>query len=185
MSASWVKGLIVGGVIATAGGAIAGYNAVDGELFGAPKFAEVVQVVPATMQVEVPREVCKDVEVTHQKAPRDERRVMGTAAGAVIGGVLGNQVGSGSGKTIATVVGAAAGGYAGNRIQKRAQDNDTYTTMETQCHTVTDVTEKVIGYDVTYTIGEEQGELRMDHDPGAQIPLVDGALPAELTQASS
>ena len=27
------------------------------------------------------------------------------------------------------------------------------------------------GYDVTYKIGDQQGKIRMDHQPGAQIPL--------------
>ncbi len=31
--------------------------------------------------------------------------------------------------------------------------------------------EKMLGYDVTYKIGDQQGKIRMDKDPGAQIPL--------------
>ncbi len=30
---------------------------------------------------------------------------------------------------------------------------------------------KMLGYDVTYKIGDQQGKIRMDKDPGAQIPL--------------
>jgi uncharacterized protein YcfJ len=56
--------------------------------------------------------------------------------------------------------------------------------METQCATVTDYVDRVIGYDVTYRIGEEEGRIRMDSDPGEQIPLVDGQLPAELSGES-
>lgn len=172
MNASWVKGLVVGGVIATAGGAVAGYNMIDRP----PAFAEVVAVVPATTLTSVPREVCEDVPVTRQKAPRDENRVMGTVAGAVIGGVLGNQIGGGNGKKLATVAGAAAGGYAGNKVQERAQANDTYTATETRCDTVSDSVEKVIGFDVTYRIGDEEGQVRMDREPGDRIPLVNGEL---------
>jgi uncharacterized protein YcfJ len=29
----------------------------------------------------------------------------------------------------------------------------------------------MLGYDVTYKIGTQQGKIRMDHDPGTQIPL--------------
>lgn len=172
MDGSLIKGIVVGAVIATAGGAVAGYQALNKP----PEFAEVVQVLPATEEIATPREVCEDVEVTHQQAPRDEHRVAGTATGAVIGGVLGNQIGSGSGKKIATVAGAAAGAFAGNKLQKRAQSNDTYTTIEQQCSTVTDYSEKVVGYDVTYRIGDQAGEIRMDHDPGERIALVDGEL---------
>jgi uncharacterized protein YcfJ len=182
MNGTWVGGLIIGIVIATAGGAIAGYRMLDEPAPPPPAFAEVLAVVPATADVSKEREVCEDVEVTHQEEPRDKHRVLGTVSGAVIGGVLGNQVGGGSGKKLATVAGAVAGGYAGNKLQQRAQSNDTYTTTEQQCETVVDVTQTVIGYDVTYRIGSEEGRIRMDHDPGEQIPLVDGALAPEVGQ---
>jgi uncharacterized protein YcfJ len=176
MNISWVQGLIVGGVIATAGGAIAGYNLIDqGPV--TPAFAEVLNVESALEQIAVSKEVCQDVEVTQQQAPRDQHRVAGTATGAVIGGLLGNQVGGGDGKKIATVVGAVAGGFAGNKIQQRAQSNDTYTAMEEQCDTVTDYVDRVIGYDVTYRIGDQEGQVRMDQDPGDRIPLINGELP--------
>ncbi len=177
MNTSMVKGLIIGGVIATAGGAIAGYNLVREPTPPVPEFAEVLHVEAALTQVAQSEEVCRDVEVVHQNAPRDERRIAGTATGAVLGGLIGNQVGGGNGKKLATVVGAVAGGIAGNKVQQRAQENDTYTTVESQCETVTNYVDKVIGYDVTYRIGEEQGFIRMDEDPGETIPLVNGALP--------
>jgi uncharacterized protein YcfJ len=123
-----------------------------------------------------PREVCEDVPVTRQKPIKDQHRVAGTLTGAVIGGVLGNQIGSGTGKKIATVAGAAAGGYAGNKVQEHMQANDTYTTTERRCHTVTDSDEKVVGYDVTYRLGDEEGKVRMDHKPGVRIPLENGQL---------
>ncbi|MFU8817620.1 MAG: glycine zipper 2TM domain-containing protein [Pseudomonadales bacterium] len=176
MNSSMVKGLVVGAVIATAGGAIAGYNMVGGSTVAYPTHAEVLNVVAATQLVSTPREVCRDVEVTRQQPVQDEHKVVGTVAGAVIGGVLGNQIGGGSGKKVATVAGAAAGGYAGNRVQGQIQANNTYTTTERQCATVSESVEKVVGYDVTYRIGDEQGQVRMNRDPGEQIPLVDGVL---------
>jgi len=185
MNGSWVKGLVVGAVVATAGGAVAGYNMMDSVPAAPPTHAEVVQVIPATAEVATPREVCEDVPVTHQKAPRDEHRIMGTVTGAVIGGVLGNQVGGGSGKKLATVAGAAAGGYAGNRVQEHVQANDSYTTMEKRCNTVTDYGEKVVGYDVTYRIGEKEGQVRMDQDPGDRIPLVNGELALDSAVSST
>lgn len=176
MNISWIQGLVVGGVLATAGGAIAGYNMIEKEP-PAPAFAEVVSVEPATEQVAVAEEICRDVEVTHRKEPRDKKRVAGTATGAVIGGLLGNQVGGGNGKKLATVIGAAAGAYTGNKLQERAQADDTYTTVETQCETITSHVDKVIGYDVTYRIGDREGQIRMDDAPGETIPLVNGELP--------
>jgi uncharacterized protein YcfJ len=90
--------------------------------------------------------------------------------------VLGNQIGSGSGKKIATVAGAAAGGYAGNKVQQNMQAGDTYTTTERRCHTVTDSREEVVGYDVSYRLGDEQGKVRMDHAPADRIPVENGQL---------
>jgi uncharacterized protein YcfJ len=172
-----IKGLIIGGVVATAGGAVAGYNMVQGTAPPVPDFAEVLSVEPAITQIAQSEEVCRDVEVVHQKAPRDQHRVAGTATGAVLGGLLGNQVGGGSGKKIATVVGAVAGGIAGNKVQQRTQGNDTYTTLESECETLTNYVDTVIGYDVTYRIGQQQGSIRMDQQPGETIPLVNGELP--------
>lgn len=99
-----------------------------------------------------------------------------TATGALVGGLLGNQIGGGSGKKIATVVGTAAVALAGNKIQERAQANDVVTKMERQCHMVTDLSERVSGYDVTYMIGAVEGNVRMDQKPGERIPLDNGEL---------
>ena len=184
MSASMIKGIIVGAVIATTGGAIAGYNMIDEPMPETPRFAEVVSSVPATEQVEVSREVCEDVEVTHQKEPRDKHRIMGTATGALVGGLLGNQVGGGSGKTLATVAGAAAGGFAGNKVQEKVQSGDAYTTTETRCETIIDFEDRIIGYDVTYLINNEERRIRMDNDPGQRVPLADGVPPADDQSAA-
>jgi uncharacterized protein YcfJ len=173
MDKSMLIGIVIGGVIATAGGTIAGYNLLSKQ---EPSYAEVLKVDEITETVQTPREVCEDVTVTHQKPVQDEKRIAGTLAGAVIGGVLGNQIGGGSGKKVATVAGAAAGGYAGNKVQKNMQDNDTYTTTEQSCHTVTDSSTTVTGYDVSYRIGDEPGKVRMDHKPDDRIPVKDGQL---------
>ena len=172
MDKSMVKGLVIGAAVAITGGAIAGYKLIDSE----PKFAQVVGVKPVTKIVRTPREECRD-EVVHTQAPtRDPKRVTGAAIGAVIGGVLGNQVGGGDGRKVATVAGAAAGGYAGSRIQKRMQAGNTVETVEQRCTTVYDTREEPQGFDVRYTLGEEEGTVRMDHDPGDRIPVRDGKL---------
>jgi len=85
--------------------------------------------------------------------------------------VIGHQFGGGRGKDVATVVGALGGGYAGNQAQGALQERDTYTTTQQRCKTVYDKSEKMLGYDVTYKIGDQQGKIRMDKDPGTQIPL--------------
>lgn len=171
MNKSMLTGTILGVVIATAGGAVAGYKYLDHA-----QYAEVLSVEPIKKTIRVPREECHDEQVTHTKPVKDENRIAGTALGAVLGGVLGNQVGGGRGKTLATVAGAAAGGYAGNKTQEHMQESDTYTTVEKRCHTEYDKQEKISGYDVRYRYKGKEDSVQMDRDPGSKIPVKDGQL---------
>tara|TARA_R100000750_G_scaffold16763_1_gene11036 strand:- start:636 stop:1184 length:549 start_codon:yes stop_codon:yes gene_type:complete len=169
---SMLVGTVLGAVVVSAGGAFATYALVD----RGPEFASVLAVNPVKETVKTPREVCKDVTVSHQRAVQDSNRIAGTAVGAVVGGLLGNQIGGGNGKKIATVAGAVGGGYAGNQVQGRMQANDTYSTTETRCSTVTDTHQKIIGYEVKYDLDGTVGQVRMDRDPGQKIPVHEGRL---------
>nr|WP_269808022.1 glycine zipper 2TM domain-containing protein [Pseudomonas agronomica] len=160
-------GAVLGAVGVTAGGAVATYSLVK----SGPEYAQVLAVEPVKTQIKTPREVCKDVTVTRQKPVQDQHQIAGTVLGAVAGGLLGNQIGGGTGKKIATVAGAAGGGYAGNKIQEGMQERDTYTTTQTRCNTVNDISDKVVGYDVRYMLDGKEGKVRMDRDPGNQIPV--------------
>jgi uncharacterized protein YcfJ len=175
MDSSMMKGLVVGAVVATAGGAIASYTMLGDKQKG-PEYAMVTNVAEIKETVKTPREVCEDVAVTRQAPVQDEHKIAGTAIGAVVGGLLGNQIGGGSGKKVATVAGAAAGGYTGNKVQGNMQARDTYTTTERRCNTVTDSHENVIGYNVTYMLGDQEHTVRMDEKPGSRIPVENGQL---------
>lgn len=142
----------------------------------APQYARVVQVIPLTRQVVTPRQACHDVTITHTRPARDSHQIIGTVAGALLGGLVGHQIGGGTGKDIATAAGAAAGGYAGNRIEEHVQAGNTYTTTERQCQTVYDKTQRPHGYEVRYSLNGREGTVRMDHDPGARIPVHNGQL---------
>lgn len=189
MNKSLVTGLVIGAAVVSAGAAVANFAfdrrtadvdapppaAVVPEVVepvdDTPKFAEVLNVDTVTKTTRKPRQVCKDHVVTHTAPPKDENRIAGTVIGAVVGGVIGNQVGDGRGRKLATAAGAAAGGYAGNKVQQQMQNGNTYTTTETSCETVYDSSEKIIGYDVRYKLGEQVGSVRMDRDPGERIPV--------------
>lgn len=136
-----------------------------------PQYAQVISAIPINETVKTPRESCRDVTVAHRRPVQDENRIAGSVLGAVAGGVIGHQFGGGRGKDIAAIAGALGGGYAGNQIQGSMQDNDTYATTQRRCTTVYDKSQKLIGYDVTYQIDGRQGKVRMDSDPGKQIPL--------------
>jgi uncharacterized protein YcfJ len=171
MDRSMVAGMLVGAVAVVSVGAVAGYRSFTG-----PSYAEVVAVTPVK-HVETRRDrQCETVPVTKRRAVKDEHRVVGTAVGAVIGGVVGHQIGGGRGKDLATVAGAVGGGYAGNQVQKGMQERDTYTVQEQRCRTVETPVERVLGYDVQYTLSGRPGTVRMDHAPADRIPVRDGRL---------
>ena len=167
MNKSMLVGAVLGAVGVTAGGAVATYSVIN----SAPKYAEVLAVQPIKETIKTPRQVCKDVTVTKQRPVQDQHQIAGTVVGALAGGLLGNQIGGGSGKKIATVAGAVGGGYAGNKVQEGMQERDTYTTTQTRCNTVNDISDKVVGYDVRYSLDGKEGKVRMDRDPGNQIPV--------------
>jgi uncharacterized protein YcfJ len=178
MDRKMVAGIVLGAVAATSIGAVAGYRAL-----AAPDYAEVTGSTPIK-QVDLQREQqCEQVPVVRRRPVKDEHRIAGTAIGAVAGGVLGHQIGGGRGRDLATVAGAAAGGYAGNQVQKGMQERDTYTATERRCRTVERPVERVVGYDVHYTLGGKPGQVRMDHAPAERIPVRNGRLVLEPADA--
>ncbi|ENN7007182.1 glycine zipper 2TM domain-containing protein [Escherichia coli] len=163
MNKSMLAGIGIGVAAALGVAAVASLNVFE----RGPQYAQVVSATPIKETVKTPRQECRNVTVTHRRPVQDEHRI----TGSVLGGVIGHQFGGGRGKDVATVVGALGGGYAGNQIQGSLQESDTYTTTQQRCKTVYDKSEKMLGYDVTYKIGDQQGKIRMDRDPGTQIPL--------------
>ncbi|MDP2057323.1 MAG: glycine zipper 2TM domain-containing protein [Thiobacillus sp.] len=180
MNKSMLTGVIAGAVAVTAIGGVAGYKALNPE----PEFAEVLAVKPVTETTKTPKKVCDDVVINEQAPVKDPNRVAGTAIGAVAGGLLGNQVGGGSGRTLATIAGAAAGGYAGSQVQKNMEEMNTVSRTERRCKTVYESHTQTIGYDVRYRMGKEEGQVRMDHQPGPRIPVKDGQLQLDVPAAS-
>ena len=171
MNKSMLTGTVLGVAVATAAGSFAGYKMLSG-----PDFAEVLAVAPVTESVSTPREECSDVVVTRQKPIQDQHKIAGTAIGAVAGGLAGDALGGGGKNTGAKIAGAVVGGIAGNQVQGKMQSSDTYQTTERRCNTVQDVSQRTVGYNVTYRLGDETQQVRMDYDPGSVIPVRDGQL---------
>ena len=167
MNKSMLAGIGIGVAAALGVAAVAGLNVFD----RGPQYAQVVSATPIKETIKTPRKECRNVTVTHRRPVQDENRIAGSVLGAVAGGVIGHQFGGGRGKDVATGVGALGGGYGGKQIQGSMQENDTHTSTQQRCKTVYDKSEKMLGYDVTYKIGDQQGKIRMDRDPGTQIPL--------------
>lgn len=180
MKTSMVAGIVLGGAAALSVGAFAGYRSAT-----EPSYAEVVAVTPVRHVEKRRDQECAMVPVTHRREVKDENRIVGTAVGALVGGVVGNQIGGGRGKDLATVAGAVGGGYAGNRIQKGMQERDTYTTQEERCRTVERPIERVVGYDVKYTLNGRTGSVCTEHPPTDRIPVRDGKPVVDAPQASA
>jgi len=168
---SLAVGLVIGAVAAGTVGAVAGYR-----ILATPTGAEVVSARALTKTVKTPRQDCHDEQVTHQKPVKDEHRLVGTGVGAVVGGLLGSRIGGGNTRIVTGLAGAAAGGYAGNKIQEKVQQGNTYTTTEQRCVTAYDTHEEPAGYEVVYVLNGQRHKVRMDHDPGREIPVRDGQI---------
>lgn len=167
MNKSMLAGVGIGVAAALGVAAVASMNVFN----STPQYAQVLSATEIKQTLKNPRQECRNVTLTHRRPVQDENRIAGSVLGAVAGGVLGHQFGGGRGRDVATVAGALAGGYGGNQAQGALQQRDTYTTTEQRCKTVYEKQEKRLGYDVTYKIGDQQGKIRMDNDPGTRIPL--------------
>ncbi|WP_425507975.1 glycine zipper 2TM domain-containing protein [Tahibacter caeni] len=134
----------------------------------AESYADVRRVSPVMEQVRTPRKDCEQVTV-NKRLPERDGNVGGTLLGAVVGGALGNQVGRGDGRKAATVAGAVAGGVVGHEMDKNHRGGRVVASTETRCREVTDVSDRVVGYDVTYNYKGRDYTTRMDYDPGERI----------------
>ena len=126
MNKSMLMGLVAGIGVATAGGVL-GYQ------YLGERGADEPEAAPPARTAAAPAQECWDEEVQVTAAPKDEHRVAGTAAGAVIGGAIGKELGDGD-SDLATAAGAAAGAFIGRKAQGEFQENreDTRTTTHTE-----------------------------------------------------
>lgn len=181
MDKSMFKGIAIGGIamVVLGTGAVTGYKTL-----AKPNHADVVSVRDVAETVLTPQERCENVLVRHQAPVKDEQRIAGSVVGGIAGGLLGSAIGGGNGKTLATVAGVAAGGYAGNQVQKNMQQKDSTTTSERRCRTVTEKSQKVVGYDVTYRLEGKEGVVRTAFKPGATLPVRNGQVVTTKPEAA-
>ncbi|PFG57748.1 uncharacterized protein YcfJ [Vibrio sp. ES.051] len=140
-----------------------------------PTHANITLVEAVTETVQQPHQVCKDVVVTQQAAPKDDNKIIGTVGGAAAGAALGNQIGGGSGKVIATAAGTIAGALTGRTIQENVQKGNVVTTTKKQCHTEYTASDKVVGYDVTYEVAGAPTTVRLTSKPATKtFPIQEG-----------
>ncbi|VTQ22770.1 surface antigen domain protein [Escherichia coli] len=167
MNKSMLAGIGIGVAAALGVAAVASLNVFE----RGPQYAQVVSATPIKETVKTPRQECRNVTVTHRRPVQDENRITGSVLGAVAGGVIGHQFGGGRGKDVATVVGRWVVDMPVTRsraLSRKAILTRLRNSVVKRCMTSQ---KKMLGYDVTYKIGDQQGKIRMDRDPGTQIPL--------------
>jgi uncharacterized protein YcfJ len=140
-------------------------------------WADVLRVDPVygVARTAAPSTQCYDQQVV-QQTPGNKG--IGTVLGAVVGGVLGSTIGHGRGNTAATVGGAVVGGAVGNSV---ASGGQTYTSSQTVCQPVTQVSEQrqIIGYDVEYRYHGDVYMSRLSYDPGERLRVRVSVSPAD------
>lgn len=125
--------------------------------------ARVVSAVPVREVVSSPRQEC----YTDYQEGRGGNRAAGAVIGGIAGGLIGHQFGSGSGNTAATIAGALGGAAVGNEVARRQDDPRAIE----RCRTVSDASERVVGYDVVYRFQGREFATRLPYDPGPELPV--------------
>jgi uncharacterized protein YcfJ len=152
MNNTVLAGIIVGGVVLAAAGAIvasSGYNPLQ-------KYATVVAVEPAFDTTRTPRQLCGD------EAALAQASMTGDAAAA------------------AAPTPAPAPEPAKPKQAPGSKADSTEADTSAECIVVFDTNSVQSGFDVTYELDGAQKVVRMDRDPGKRIPVEDGELVVSL-----
>src|SRR5262249_53233255 len=97
-----------------------------------------------------PDKACRDEQLRRSKVARDELRISGTVIDGMAGGAISAE-------------------------PKISVDEDSFTTPAGRhCLAANRVVEKVVAYDVRYRLHGKTSKVRMDHDPGRQLPVREG-----------
>ncbi len=139
----------------------------------ATEYGRVISSTPDYAQVSVPQQQCYD----EQQAVRQPSSGAGALLGAVVGGVVGNTIGRGTGgRTLATGVGAVVGAAVGD--QAEAQNAPVGSRTVQRCQNVSQVEERIVGYNVVYEYAGRRYSTRTSNPPGDTIALNVNVAPA-------
>lgn len=137
--------------------------------------ARVVEKTAIIEAVNTPRQECYQVPV----AVAQPKSGAGALLGAVAGGALGSTVGRGGGRGAAIMVGAIGGALLGDQIEAAPA---VVTSTTTQCRTVYEQTNRIVGYDVTYEYRGVRQRARFPYDPGSVVEVnIQPAVPTATT----
>ncbi len=123
----------------------------------------VISTTPVIQQVQVPRQVCSNQQVSVEQPSTGA----GAAMGAIAGGALGNAIGDGGGRAVATMIGLVGGAMLGNRIENPG----TQVQNVQSCTTQTFYENRAVSYNVVYEFAGKQYQVNLPHDPGPTVQL--------------
>ena len=151
---SVIIGIAIGAIVVATCGAIASRRMTD----RAPQYAQVIAVSPIVRRVRMPHEVCKSEEVKHVRPAQPQESA---------------PPGESAPPEEAAQHKEAARRMRSTQRERSARSEDTYTTIEEHCVTAYETKEERQGYEVRYRLNGAEGSLRMDHVPGARVPVRD------------
>jgi uncharacterized protein YcfJ len=144
--------------------AILGAVALVSASAGAQELGRVISSTPVFQQVQIPRQVCGNEQISVQPA----KSGAGAAVGAIAGGALGNASANGRGRGAATVMGAVVGAVVGGALESSPEPRSE---VITRCATQMTTENRAVGYDVVYEFGGNQYSARLPNDPGPTIAV--------------
>ena len=136
--------------------------------------AQVRSVQPQYESVAVPRQECTSQWINETRRVERSRNYGGAVIGGLAGAVVGNQVGNGHGREAATALGAVLGAFAGDRVGNRGNGDERYEQVPRQvqtCQTVSDVQQRLTGYQVAYEYRGQQFSTVLPENPGSYIKV--------------
>ena len=132
----------------------------------AQEVGRVLSSVPVIQQVQVPRQVCRQMPVA--PAPTSGG---GGLLGGLVGAGVGSTIGHGSGQAAAVVAGTLIGAVVGNNVEaSNNQAAAAYQSMP-QCTTEMTLENRITAYNVTYEYGGRDFTAQMPYDPGPTVQL--------------
>ena len=152
-----------------------------------PAFADVISVEPVRQIVAAPERACLDEQVSRHESAGNDSPSSSVVIVGMAGGVITRQ--PARVEKVATLATVAAGDPAGRVVQNKkvvarnSQPNKTAAEANSQrardgtsthCRKLKRVSEKIVAYDVRYRLQGKTAKVRMDHDPGARLPVRNG-----------
>ncbi|WP_051259041.1 glycine zipper 2TM domain-containing protein [Chitinibacter tainanensis] len=140
-------------------------------------YAIVRSVEPQYESVRQERQECRSEWITEQVPRNTLDNSAGTILGGVAGGVIGHQIGKGRGKDVATVAGTLIGAMLGDHVASQYNPSPRYDTVSREvqrCRPVSDTTQRIRDYRVSYEYRSQIYTTNLAYDPGrpgSRIPV--------------